>query len=116
MNWLEHTDEEILKIIEPIMSSLMDASTQRDHAVHVKDFTEYLKSIVTKEELERQCNIYQEELGHFSSRQLLGIIKRSGDVRVFWRQWYTKTNEQYLAFIHVKQINTEFKVINVSVS
>ena len=48
MNWLEMSESEILAIANPIMDNLMQASTDIDHARHVKDFTEKLKSIVTK--------------------------------------------------------------------
>lgn len=116
MNWLNQTEQDIMKIIDPIMNSLMCASTTIAYEIHIKDFSDNMKSIVTKENFESQCRDYQAKLGFFSKRELIGVIRRATDVRVFWRQWYTKSDDEYLAFIHVKVDGGEYKVVNVSVS
>ena len=110
------TDKEIVEIASPIMDNLMDASSNIDHQRHVRDFSDKLKSIVTKENLEKQCKKYQEELGYFSTRELVGIFKKETDVRVFWKQWYTKSENEYVAFIHLVENNGRIEVVNVSVS
>jgi len=116
MNWLKMTEEEILNIVNPIMDNLMQASTDIDHEKHVKYFSKRMKEIVTKENLENQCTKYQEELGYFSNRVLLGVVRKDSDVKVFWKQWYTKSKNEFLAFIHLIEENGEFVVVNVSVS
>ncbi len=58
------SDAEILTIADPIMDNLMEASTAIDHARHVRDFTDRLKAIVTKDYLERVCRQYQTEKGY----------------------------------------------------
>jgi hypothetical protein len=65
---LEHmSDEQILRIANPIMDNLTDASTAIDHGRHVKDFTDRLKNIVTPDYLRRVCEKYQREKGYFSA-------------------------------------------------
>jgi hypothetical protein len=39
------TDAEILRIVNPIMDNLMEASTKIDHVSHTRDFTDRLKAI-----------------------------------------------------------------------
>ena len=116
MNWLEMTEEEILNIVSPIMDNLMQASTEVNHEMHVKDFSNKMKEIVTKENLEKQCREYQEELGYFSTRELIGVVRKESDVRVFWKQWYTKSKNEFLAFIHLVEKNGKIEVVNASVS
>ena len=116
MNWLELSDNEIMNLVAPIMDNLMDASTEIDHEKHVRDFSENMKKIVTKEELEKQCKNYQETLGFFTKRELVGIFKKKGDVRVFWKQWYSKSDDEFLAFVHIVQRNGKLEVVNASVS
>jgi len=116
MNWLNMTDDEIMDIANPIMDNLMQASTDIDHEKHVQYFSEHLKSIVTKEILQNQCKKYQAELGYFSKREFVGIFKKANDVRVFWKQWYTNSMDEYVAFIHLKNNNGKIEVVNVSVS
>lgn len=76
----------------------------------------YALSVITFENLHNQCKIYQAELGYFSKREFVGIFKKANDVRVFWKQWYTKSTDEYVAFIHLKNNNGKIEVVNVSVS
>ena len=116
MNWLKMTEEEILIIVNPIMDNLMQASTDIDHEKHVKDFSSKMKEIVTKKNLEKQCREYQEKLGYFSDRELIGVVRKDSGVRVFWKQWYTKSENEFLAFIHIIENNGKLEVVNASVS
>lgn len=116
MNWLEMSDEEIMNIASPIMNNLMEASTDIDHERHVKDFSDKLKRVVTKENLEEQCQKYQSELGTFSKREFVAIFRKSTDARIFWRQWYTKSEDEFVAFLHLTEKNGKVEVVNVSVS
>ena len=116
MNWLKLSDDEIMELVTPIMDNLMEASTEINHEKHVRDFSDNMRNIVTKEELEKQCNAYQESLGFFTKRELVGIFKKKGDVRVFWKQWYSKSDNEFLAFVHIVQRNGKLEVVNASVS
>ena len=55
------SDEDILKIANPIMDNLMEGSTEIDHVKHTRDFTDRMKRIVTKDHLEKVCRRYQAE-------------------------------------------------------
>lgn len=99
MNWQEMTGSEILAIANPIIDNLMDASTNIDHEKHVKDFTDKLKAIVTRESLEAQCKEYQTTLGYFAEREFVGVFRKETDVAVFWRQKFTKSTGEHIAFL-----------------
>lgn len=116
MNWLKLSETDVLKIVDPIMNNIMESSTNIDHEKHVRDFSENMKAIVTKEELENQCVDYQKRLGVFTKRELIGIIRKKNDVRVFWRQWYSKSDDEFLAFIHLMKRGEKFEVVNCSVT
>jgi hypothetical protein len=90
MNWLERSEAEILAIANPIMDNLMQASTDIDHERHVRDFTEQLKAIVTKENLAAQRKEYQVKLGNFSEREFVAVYRKETVAAVFWKQKYTK--------------------------
>ena len=116
INWLEMSDEDIMAIVNPIMDNLMQASTDIDHKKHVRDFSDRLKGIVTEENLKEQCRVYQEKLGFFGKRELVGIFRKRTDVRVFWRQWYTQSEDEYVAYIAVHQKGGKFEVIDTMVN
>ena len=116
MNWLTMSESEILAIANPIMDNLMAASSKIDHARHVRDFTENLKAIVTKENLEAQCKEYQAKLGNFAGRQFVAVFRKETDAAVFWKQQYTKSTGEHIAFLRLISENGKILVQNVSVT
>lgn len=91
------SDEQILGIANPIMDNLMEASTAIDYERHVRDFTERLKGIVTKEHLQRVCETYQREKGYFSRREPIAVFRRPGAAVIVWKQWFTKSEGEFVA-------------------
>lgn len=116
MNWLEMSESEILAIANPIMNNLMQASTDINHERHVKDFTDQLKAIVTKENLEAQCKEYQAKLGYFAERELVAVFRKETDAAIFWKQRYTKSNGEHIAFLRLISADGRILVQNVSVT
>jgi hypothetical protein len=70
------SEDEILRIANPIMDNLMDASIAIDHERHIRDFSERLKAIVTKEYLQKVCEKHQREKGYFSKREPVAVFER----------------------------------------
>lgn len=97
MNFEEMSDKEVLDIVTPIMDNLMEASTRIDHEAHVRDFSDRMKTIVTKEYLQKVCRQYQAENGFFAERQLVAVFKRPESAAVIWRQRFTKAKGEFVA-------------------
>jgi hypothetical protein len=91
------SEDEILRIANPIMDNLMDASTVIDHERHIRDFSDRMKAIVTKEYLQKVCENYQQEKGYFSRREPVAVFKRPGAVAIIWKQWFTKAPGEFVA-------------------
>lgn len=109
------SDDEILAIAEPIMDNLMAASTNIDHARHVRDFTDRLKTIVTKDYLEKVCRQYQREKGFFGSRTLVAIFRRPHSIVIVWKQHFTKSPGDYVAEMLLVQQGSRYLVDHVFV-
>lgn len=116
MNWLEMSASEILEIATPIMDNLMQASTDIDHERHVRDFTDDLRAIVTKESLESQCREYRARLGTFAERGFVAVFRKETDAAIFWKQRYTGSNGEHIAFLRLVSVNGRILVQNVSVT
>lgn len=99
MSFEQMTDEQIWEIANPIMDNLMDASTHIDHARHVRDFTARVRSIVTREHLERVCKQYQSEKGFFTGRTPVAVFKRPNSAALVWRQYFSKAPGEFVAEI-----------------
>ncbi len=97
MNFEEMSEGEILKIGNPIMDNFMDASTRIDHEAHVRDFTERMKHIVTKDYFQRVRGRYQGEKGFFKDRQPIAVFRRQDSVAIIWKQSFAKVNGEFVA-------------------
>lgn len=115
MNFQEMSDEEILSIANPMMDNLMDASTNIDHPKHVRDFSDRLKAIVTKDNLEHMCNAYQSEKGFFKDRTFVSTFKRPDSVAIVWKQSFTKVEGDYVAEMVLIEVNGNYLVDHVMV-
>lgn len=115
MNFEEMTDQEIIDIANPIMDNLMEASTEIDHAGHVADFTDRIKTICTEEYLQKVCEQYQREKGYFSKRELVAIFKRPDSAAIIWKQFYTKAKGEFVAEMVLIHSEGKFLVDHVMV-
>ncbi len=78
-------------------SSVLPLKPSRHHARRVRDFTERMRAIVTKEYLEKVCEKYQREKGYFSKREPVAVFKRPGGAAIIWKQWFTKAPAEFVA-------------------
>jgi hypothetical protein len=109
------SDEEILRVANPIMDNLMDASTMIDHERHIRDFSERMKAIVTKDYLQKVCEKYQREKGYFSRREPVAVFKRPGAAAIIWKQWFTKVSGEFVAEMLLVEKDGAFFVDHVMV-
>lgn len=108
MSFEDMSDNEILGIANPIMDNLMDASTEINHEKHIRDFTERMKKIVSKDYLKKVCEQYQSEKGFFSERKFIAIFKRPNSVAIVWKQSFTKAKGEYVAEMILVQKNGKY--------
>lgn len=109
------SDAEILAIVNPLMDNLMEASTAIDHARHVRDFTDRLKAIVSKDYLEKVCRQYQREKGFFGARSVVAIFRRPDSIAIVWKQQFTKASGDYVAEMVLVQEGSRHLVDHVMV-
>ena len=89
-------DADILRIANPIMDNLMDASTAIDHERHTRDFSDRMKRIVTKITSRRCARPIREKKGYFAAREPVAVFKREV-VAIVWKQWFTKVEGEFVA-------------------
>ncbi len=110
MSLSDKTNTEIMEIVTPIMDNLMDASTHIDHELHTRDFTDRLKKIVSKDGFATMCQNYQAEKGFFAEREMVGIFRRSNEVAVVYRQYFTKQEGEFVAEVLIKEVEGQYLV------
>lgn len=115
MELANKTDQEILAVANPIMDNLMAGSTEIDHAKHIRDFTDRLKNIVTKDYLEHVCRHYQAEWGYFANREFVAVFRRPASVAVVWKQWCTKQDGEFVAEMVLVEKDSQYLVDHVMI-
>ena len=104
------SDDEILRVANPIMDNLIGASTAIDHERHIRDFSDRMKAIVTKEYLQKVCTNYQREKGYFSRREPVAVFRRPSAVAIVWKQWFTKAPGEFVAEMVLIEKDSRFLV------
>ena len=104
------SENEILRVANPIMDNLMDASTAIDYERHIRDLSERMKAIVTKEYLQKICEKYQQEKGYFSRREPVAVFKRPGGAAIILKRWFTKAPGEFVAEILLVEKDGRFLV------
>lgn len=115
MSLANMSDAEIFAIANPIMDNLMEASTVIDHERHIRDFTDRMKSIVTKQYLQQVCEQYQQEKGFFAKRESVAVFRRPGAVAIVWKQWFTKAPGEFVAEMLLVERDGKYLVDHVMV-
>lgn len=99
------SDAALLEIFDPMMDNCLAGSNEINHAKHVRDFTERLRTIVTDENLQAQCASYQPRLGTFERREFVCLFRRERSVAVVWRQFFTQSDDEFVNqanFVHLE--------------
>jgi hypothetical protein len=97
------------------MDNLMDASTAIDYERHIRDFTDRLKSVLSKERLEQMCKDYQSMKGFFAKREFAAVFRRPESVVVIWKQSFTKHPGEFVAEMVLVQQDGKYLVDHVMV-
>ena len=97
------------------MDNLMEASTVIDYERHIKDFTDRLKSVLSKERLEWICRDYQGTKGFFAKREFVAVFRRPESVAIVWKQTFTKQQGDFVAEMVLIQQDGRYLVDHVMV-
>jgi hypothetical protein len=111
----QKSDAEILAVATPIMDNLMDASTAIDYERHVRDFTDRLKNVLSRESLQAICEHYQSTKGFFAEREFIAAFRRPDSIAIIWRQRFTKQTGEFVAEMVLVQGGEGYLVDHVMV-
>ena len=94
MNFVEMEENEILKIVEPIMDNCLRGSNENNHVKHTRDFTERMKKIVTPENLKLQLS--KEPRAFFTERKFIHLFRRKSSIGIIWMQFISTSNDDLM--------------------
>lgn len=101
MSCTELSDQEILKIVEPMADAIMMGAAHRDYAGHTSNFSVNLKSRITSEVFLEACEQRESEWGAAGPRGLICIFRKEKSFTVLWNQPYDRTDDQVALLVTV---------------
>lgn len=108
---LEQVSEEVLlKVANPIMDNLMDASTNNNFERHIRDFSDRIKRKFTQDDFQRQREEYRSKWGDFTKRDYIGSTKTGKAVNIYWKQRFSDTDDEFLAVLTLSQEDGRYVV------
>ena len=94
MQFVEMEEEDILRIVEPIMDSCLNGSNEDNHTKHTRDFTERMRKIVTPENLRLQLSKKPRVL--FTERKFIKLFRRQDSIGIIWKQFISTSNDELM--------------------
>ena len=94
MNFVEMEENEILKIVEPIMDNCLRGSNENNHVKHTRDFTERMRKIVTPENLRLQLS--KKPRVFLTERKFIKLFRRQDSIGIIWKQFISTSNDELM--------------------
>ena len=94
MNFVEMEENEILRIIEPMMDNCLRGSNEDNYAKYTKDFTKRMKKIVTLKNLKLQLSI--EPRAFFTQRKFIYLFRRKNSIGIIWKQFISSSKDELI--------------------
>lgn len=107
------SDEEILKIAEPIRQDVIDGSNNHSWEQHTKHMPE---SIIQNEDIQKDVERQWREVDYLSAlsreAEFIAIFRKRDSVTVCWKQTSTLSDDEYLLKIRLEEIDGEIKQVS----
>ncbi len=115
MNIIDHTDNEILSIANPMWGELVKNSNATNYEDFVKDFSRSLALALNQVEVGRQ--FANSTLAKNLSPEIdpIGIIRRGQHVTVLYRQKSTKVPGEWLGRLVLGYEDDDIKIFGASI-
>nr|VFJ45690.1 MAG: hypothetical protein BECKFM1743C_GA0114222_100297 [Candidatus Kentron sp. FM]VFJ69737.1 MAG: hypothetical protein BECKFM1743A_GA0114220_105201 [Candidatus Kentron sp. FM]VFK17558.1 MAG: hypothetical protein BECKFM1743B_GA0114221_104883 [Candidatus Kentron sp. FM] len=115
MNIIEHTDEEILAIANPMWDDLVKFSNEGEYSKFIRNFSYSLLLGLNEMEIGKQFANSELARDLSTERDFLGIIRRGEHVTVLYRQRRTKKEGEWLGRLVLGYENGEVKIFSASI-
>ena len=108
----EKSDDDIIKIVEPMINNVVTASNQKNWELFSKYQThEEASDPENKKNVEKQWRESKFLTSLSLDRKVLGVLRRESVALVYWKQTSTEVAGEYLASYQIKEVNKEIREV-----
>ena len=115
MNLLEKTDEEIVKIANPIWENLIRSSNNKDYGSFTKDFSSQMLYGANEVELGKQWANNKLLTSLKDNTRFLGCIRRDGFITVLYKQESNTVPGEFLGRLVLGIEGDQIKVFGATI-
>ena len=115
MDLLNKTDEEIIKIANPIWENLVRASNQKDYGKFTRDFSSQMLFGANEVELGKQWANNKLLTSLSEKKEVLGCLRRNLHVTVLYKQTSNTVSGEYLGRLVLGVEDEEIKVFGATI-
>ena len=115
MNLLEKTDEEIIKIANPIWDNLIKSSNIRDYSGFTKDFSAQMLYGANEVEIGKQWANNKLLTSLSKQKEFLGCLKRNNFVTVLFKQKSDTVSGEFLGRLVLGVEDDKVKVFGATI-
>ena len=115
MKLLEKTDEEIIKISNPIWDNLVKASNQKDYGAFTRDFSAQMLFGANEVELGKQWANNKLLTSLSDKKEVLGCLRRNSHITVIYKQTSNTVPGDFLGRLVLGVEDDEIKVFGATI-
>ena len=115
MNLVEMTDEEILKIANPIWNGLVESSNKKDYGGFTKHFSKEMLFGANEVEIGKQWAANKMLTSLSVERKFFGCLRRNEHVTVLFKQTSSEVEGEYLGRLVLGIEDESIKVFGATI-
>ena len=115
MSLLDKSDEEIIKIAEPIWANLVKSSNIKDYGGFTKDFSSQMLYGANEVELGKQWSSNKLISSLSEKYEAIGCLRRNLHITVLYKQSSNKLPGEYLGRLVIGEEDGEVKVFGATI-
>tara|TARA_B100000131_G_scaffold58585_1_gene53965 strand:- start:1731 stop:2081 length:351 start_codon:yes stop_codon:yes gene_type:complete len=115
MSLLDKSDEEIIKIAEPIWANLVKSSNIKDYGGFTKDFSSQMLYGANEVELGKQWANNELISSLVESCEVLGCLRRGQHITILYKQTSTKISGEFVGRLVLGEEGGEIKVFGATI-
>ncbi len=115
MNLIKMSNDEILRIADPIWDNIVDGTNNMNYEVFSKDFSKSYLERLTEERTKEQWDSNPVLSSLTKEREYITCLRRDSKVNILWKQASTKLEGDFLAILMLCEEKDEIKVFGTRI-
>ena len=115
MNLFEKTDKEILKIADPLWSSLVKHSNDKNYLGFIKHFSKKMKQGANEIEIGKQWANNKLLSSLSDKREFLGCLRRNEYITILYKQTSDEVSGEYLGRLVLGIEDDDVKIFGATI-